>query len=90
MNALLRMICSRWLVARPKSRRRREETLAFSCFSEEMNEARDFDSYKIGFLYGLLGVPESLSLKMKLIQWDHGSDRGGLPVCGRDAGFRCR
>jgi hypothetical protein len=69
MNALLRMICSRWLAARPKSRRRREETLAFSCFSEEMNEARDFDSCKIGFLHGLLGVPESLSLKMKLIQW---------------------
>src|SRR4029453_15156432 len=69
MNTLLRMICSRWLAARPKSRRRREETLAFSCFSEEMNEARDFDSCKIGFLHGLLGVPESLSLKMKLIQW---------------------
>jgi len=34
-----------------------------------MNEARDFDSCKIGFLHGLLGVPESLSLKMKLIQW---------------------
>jgi hypothetical protein len=32
-----------------KSRRRRQETLAFFCFSEEMNESRDLASYKIGF-----------------------------------------
>src|SRR5436853_581195 len=45
---------SRPLTARSKSRRRREETLAFFCFSKEMNESRDLDSYKIGFLNGLL------------------------------------
>ena len=42
------------LTARSKSRRRRQETLAFFCFSEEMNESRDHDSYKIGFLNGPL------------------------------------
>ena len=42
------------LTARPKGRRRREETLASVCFAEEMNESRDLDSYKIGFLNGPL------------------------------------
>src|SRR5438876_65777 len=32
---------------------KRRQTLFF-CFSEEMNESRDLDSYKIGFLNGLL------------------------------------
>jgi hypothetical protein len=31
------------------------QTLTFFCFSKEMNESRDLDSYKIGFLNGQLG-----------------------------------
>ena len=44
------------LTARSKSRRRRQESLFFLCLEEEMNESRDFDSYKIRFLNGRLTV----------------------------------
>ena len=44
------------LAARLKSRRRREEALAFFCFSKEINESRDLDSYKIGDFSGMLGI----------------------------------
>ena len=34
----------------------RWQALAFFCFSKELNESRDLDSYKIGFLNGLLAA----------------------------------
>jgi hypothetical protein len=48
----------RWVVlaTRSKSRRRREETLASFRFSEEINESRDLDSYKVWILNGSLAV----------------------------------
>ena len=51
------------LKARSKCRRRRQETLFF-LFFKGMNESSDLDSYKIGFLNGLLRMTDRLVFKL--------------------------